>query len=92
MGGSHDQVLAQYYSYAESKEIIEAVTIDAKIDLSLESHLRSENFLMEMLTGEPNFIRHYSHIAFQSYLAHPRMLETMDKLRFDCFPRWTCAG
>ena len=85
LGGSHDLALAQYYAFAESKSLIEAVTIDAKIDLSLESSQRSENFLMEMLTGEPNFIRHYSHIAFQSYLAHPRMLETMDKLRFDCF-------
>lgn len=85
LGGSHDLALAQYYAFAESKSLIEAVTIDARIDLSLESTQRSENFLMEMLTGEPNFIRHYSHIAFQSYLAHPRMLETMDKLRFDCF-------
>jgi formiminoglutamase len=85
IGGSHDLALSQYYAFAESKEIIEVVTIDAKIDLSLDSHFRTESFLMEMLTGEPNYIRHYSHIAFQSYLAHPRMLETMDKLRFDCF-------
>ena len=40
---------------------------------------------MEMLTDEPNFIHHYNHIGFQSYYVHPRMLETMDKLRFDCF-------
>ena len=40
---------------------------------------------MEMLTGEPNYVRHYNHIGFQSYYVHPRMLETMDKLRFDCF-------
>ena len=40
---------------------------------------------MDLLTGEPNFIRHYNHIAFQSYYVHPRMLETMDKLHFDCY-------
>jgi hypothetical protein len=40
---------------------------------------------MEMLTGDPNYIRHYNHIAFQSYFVHPQMLQTMDKLRFDCF-------
>ena len=38
-----------------------------------------------MLTGEPNFIRHYNHIGFQSYYVHPEMLETMDRLRFDCY-------
>ena len=55
------------------------------IDLKAESQVRSENFLMEMLTDEPNLVRHYNHIGFQSYFVHPRMLETMDKLRFDCY-------
>ena len=43
------------------------------------------DYLMEMLTSEPNFVKHYNHIGFQSYFVHPRMLETMDKLRFDCY-------
>jgi len=85
LGGSHDLTLAQYHSYTSRNQIIEATCVDALIDLSMESRNRSENFLMEMLTGEPNFIRHYNHIAFQSYYVHPHMLETMDKLRFDCF-------
>ncbi len=59
--------------------------MDALIDLNIDSTHRSDNFLMEMLTGEPNYIRHYNHIGFQSYFVHPHMLETMDKLRFDCF-------
>lgn len=85
LGGSHDLTLAQYYSYSSRKKIVEATCIDALIDISMESNNRSENFLMEILTGEPNFIRHYNHIAFQSYYVHPHMLETMDKLRFDCY-------
>ena len=85
LGGSHDLTLAQYQAYAENKRLIEASCVDALIDLNIDSPFRHENFLMEMLTGEPNYIRHYNHIAFQSYFVHPRMLETMDKLRFDCF-------
>jgi arginase family enzyme len=85
IGGSHDNTLAQYFAYKEINKIVEATVIDATIDLKSESSLRSENFLMEMLTGEPNMVRHYNHIGFQSYLVHPHMLETMDKLRFDCF-------
>jgi formiminoglutamase len=85
LGGSHDLTLAQYNAYAENKKAIEASCIDALIDLDIDSPFRHENFLMEMLTGEPNYIRHYNHIGFQSYFVHPRMLETMDKLRFDCF-------
>jgi len=85
LGGSHDITLAQYFAYKDLNRIIEATVIDATIDLRSESSLRSENFLMEMLTGEPNMVKHYNHIGFQSYFVHPRMLETIDKLRFDCF-------
>ena len=85
IGGSHDLTLAQYQAMADKKKVIEMVCIDALVDLNLDSQNRSENFLMEILTGEPNFIRHYNHIGFQSYFVHPRMLETMDKLRFDCY-------
>ena len=84
IGGSHDVTLAQYFAYKELGKSTEATCIDATIDLRGESSIRSENFLLEMLTGEPNFIKHYNHIGFQSYFVHPRMLETMDKLRFDC--------
>ena len=85
LGGSHDLIMAQYYAYASKKQVIEAVCVDAKIDLNIEAWQPAEHFLMELLTSDPNFIRHYNHIGFQSYFAHPSMLETLDKLRFDCF-------
>lgn len=85
LGGGHDLTLAQYQAYAEQQKVIEATCIDALINIDINSIFRSQSFLMEMLTGEPNFIAHYNHIGFQSYFVHPRMLETMDKLRFDCY-------
>ena len=85
LGGSHDITLAQYRSYTGLNQSIEATCIDAAINLRGESPIRSENFLLEMLTEEPTLISHYNHLAFQSYFVHPRMLETMDKLRFDCY-------
>ena len=85
LGGSHDLTIAQYYSYADTKKIIEGTCIDALINIDMNSMFRSQHFLMELLTGEPNFMSHYNHIGFQSYFVHPRMLETMDKLRFDCY-------
>lgn len=85
LGGSHDLTLAQYGAYRDRRQVIEAACIDSLINLDIDSRQRDLNFLMEMLTGEPNFIRHYNHIGFQSYYVHPGMLETMDKLRFDCF-------
>ena len=85
LGGSQDLTLAQYYTFVDDKKLMDAVGIDSIIDINIDSPFRSDNFLMEMLTAEPNYMRHYNHIGFQSYFVHPRMLETMDKLRFDCF-------
>ena len=85
LGGSHDLTLGQYHAFADDKRQVEAVGLDAVIDINIDSPFRSDNFLMDLLTAEPNYMRHYNHIGFQSYFVHPRMLETMDKLRFDCF-------
>ena len=92
LGGSNDLALAQYGAYADDKKAVDAVGVDALIDINLESPFRADNFLMELLTKEPNYMRHYNHIGFQSYYVHPRMLETMDKLRFDCFRVGTVKG
>lgn len=85
LGGSHDNTMAQYNAFKALDQYIEATVIDAKIDLQSQSMLPAENFLLDMLTGEPNMVQHYNHIGFQSYFVHPHMLETIDKLRFDCF-------
>lgn len=84
LGGSHDLMLAQYQSLGAQGKIVEGLCIDAKMDMQVESLIPAENFLMEMFTGMPNYLKHYNHIGFQSYFIHPGMLETIDKLRFDC--------
>jgi arginase family enzyme len=66
IGGSHDVTLAQYEAYIELNQQIEATGVDAMIDLRGESPIRSENFLMDMLTSEPVMVKHYNHVAFQS--------------------------
>ena len=85
LGGSHDLTTAQYESYAALNQIIEAVCVDARIDMDVDSPLPSDNFLLPLFTREPNFLRQYNHIGFQSYMVHPGMLQTVDKLGFDCF-------
>jgi len=44
IGGSHDITLAQYGAYVQQQKIIEAVCVDAKIDLDMDSALPAENF------------------------------------------------
>ena len=83
LGGSHDLTLQQYEVFRSREQLAEAVVADMLIDLNENEETTDGSFLMDMLTNTPNFIAHYSHIGFQSYYAQPRMLETLDKLRFD---------
>ncbi|MBV9989232.1 MAG: formimidoylglutamase [Chitinophagaceae bacterium] len=85
IGGSHDNTTAQYQAYGSLNRIIDAVGVDARIDLDMESLLPADQFLVEMFTGMPNHLRMYTHVGFQSYFMHPQMLETIDKLGFDCY-------
>jgi len=85
LGGSHDIMMAQYNVYAEQKQIIEVANVDATIDIDINAAIPAEGFLLPMLTNEPNYVKHYNHVGFQSYFVHPAMLETIDKLGFDCY-------
>lgn len=84
IGGSHDNTLAIYRAYAAQKQIIEATLVDALIDIDREARLQADNFLLEMLTSEPNYIKQFNLLGFQSYFTFPGLLEAIDKLRFDC--------
>jgi formiminoglutamase len=85
IGGSHDLTFQQYEVFKKAEEMVVASCADMLIDLDETEEVTDRSYLMDMLTGAPNFMAHYSHIAFQSYYAHPRMLETLDKLRFDFY-------
>ena len=85
IGGSHDNTVAQSNAFKKLNRLHQIITIDAKIDLDKDSPKFDDNYLLDLFTQSPNFIKHYNHIGFQSYFVHPDMLETIDKLRFDCF-------
>jgi formiminoglutamase len=85
IGGSHDLTMQQYEVFKRSEQLITVAVADMLIDLDETETITSRSYLMDMLTSQPNFVGHYSHIGFQSYYAHPKMLETLDKMRFDFF-------
>lgn len=85
LGGTQDLTLQQYEVFKQHQETVDAAVIDSLIDLEDEEACSDKSFLMDMLTSHPNYIRNYSHIGFQSYYVNPRMLETLDKLRFDFY-------
>ncbi|HMP91239.1 MAG TPA: hypothetical protein PKD90_00065 [Phnomibacter sp.] len=74
-----------YQVFEQRQQLIELTVVDALIDLDRESPMPAEKYLLEVLTNDPNYVRHFNLIGFQSYFAFPNLLETIDKLRFDCF-------
>ncbi|MDA3613555.1 arginase family protein [Polluticaenibacter yanchengensis] len=85
IGGSHDLTTPLYHVFAERNQIIEISLVDAFFDIDRENYYADKKFLLDMLLGEPNYVRHFNIIGFQSYFTYPKMLETIDKLRFDCY-------
>lgn len=85
IGGGHDLKLEQYDPFRKNQEIITATTTDMLVDLEEQEMITEKSYLMDLLTSQPNFIRHYNHIGFQSYYVQPKMLESLDKLRFDFY-------
>ncbi len=85
IGGSQDLTMEQYQAFKKSEKMINAAAIDMLIDLEESETLNDKSYLMNLLTHAPNFVSHFSLIGFQSYYTNPKLLETLDKLRFDCF-------
>ena len=84
IGGSHDLTLQQYNVFRDQDEIIDFTVIDMLADLDDTSGNRYDNHLMEALTSMPNYVRHFNLLGFQSYYVNPNLIETFDKLHFDC--------
>ncbi len=84
LGGSHDLTLQQYEVFKEAEEIIDFTIVDMLADVAEGSGTNYDDYLMTALTSTPNFVRHFNLIGFQSYYVNPHLIETLDKLRFDC--------
>lgn len=85
LGGSQDLTLQQYDAFRKENETIDAAIIDMLIDLNETETIDDTGYLMDMLTTQPNFVKNFTHIGFQSYYVNPNLLDTLNKLRFDCY-------
>lgn len=85
LGGSHDLTIQQYEVFKQKKEMVDFTVIDMLVDLNDDTETEYNSFLLEALTSSPNYVRHFNLIGFQSYYANPHLIETLDKLQFDCF-------
>ncbi len=84
IGGSHDLTVQQYEVFKTMEKVIDFSIVDMLADINDTPDMRYDNYLVEALTSSPNFVRNFNLIGFQSYYVNPNVIETFDKLRFDC--------
>lgn len=84
IGGSQDATIGQFLAYENGDKPITLLNIDSKIDL-IENVDKSASFLRDILTHDPNFLFHYSHLGYQSFLVEKEQLEGLEKLHFELY-------
>ncbi|MEN2283989.1 formimidoylglutamase [Algoriphagus sp. SE2] len=82
IGGTHDLDFAQYLSYQNMKKLVSLLTVDPKVDMD-ENGPMAERHTQEIILHQPNFLFSYSHLAYQSFLVDPTLINVMEKLYFD---------
>lgn len=85
IGGSQDLTIQQYEPFFELKKMVNISAIDMLLDLEESENTNDTSYLMKLFTEPVSFIKHFNSIAFQSYLTNPLMIQTLDRLRFDCY-------
>lgn len=82
IGGTHDLDYGQYLSYKKMKKLVSLLTVDAKLDME-ETGPMADQHTQEIILHQPNFLFSYSHLAYQSFLVDPSLINVMEKLYFD---------
>lgn len=86
IGGSHDLCYGQYGGYQEFGKMINVSVVDSFIDIrENEEEINADNFLINLLTHQPNYLFNYSQLAYQVHYASPMTIDTLDKLHFDMY-------
>ena len=85
IGGTHDISYGQFLGHGGTDNMVNVVVFDEKIDLfSTEDDLDPESFLYRMLMKK-SFLFNFAHVGYQRYLVDPMMLDTLEKLHFECY-------
>lgn len=84
IGGSHDLDIGQYKAYQGMDKLVSMLNIDAFLDME-ESGSPNQQHIQQILLYNPNFLFHYGHLAYQTYLIESRTMEVLEKLYFESY-------
>jgi formiminoglutamase len=84
IGGGHDLSYAVYKAYSKLERFITLTSVDSKFDIGLKNdNLDSLSHLGKIISHKPNFLFHYSNLAYQSYYVSSNAVEMLQEMNFD---------
>ena len=84
IGGTHNMDYGQYMAYEGLEKLISVLNVDAFLDME-ESDEPDKTHIHQMLVHEPNYLFHYSHLAYQSYLIEKTSISVLERLYFESY-------
>jgi len=83
-GGTHGLDYGQYQAYDGLEKLVTVLNVDAFIDMDETGEENADKqHVHKILLHEPNYLFHYSHLAYQSYLVTRETLAVLEKLYFE---------
>ena len=83
IGGSHDLDLAQFLAYEDLDKLVSVLNVDAYMDMEEYAEEEQKKHIHKMMVHDPNFLFHYSHLAYQSYLVDHNVPQVLELLYFE---------
>ena len=84
VGGSHDMIYPIYKSYSYNKILTNIVSVDNQFDFSQDEELISgRSYMSRIIMEDPNFLRNYTNLGYQSFFIAQQELDLMNKLFFE---------
>lgn len=84
LGGAHNMDYGQFKAYEGLEKLITVLNVDAFLDME-ESEDPTHSHIHEMLVHEPNYLFHYSHLAYQTYLIEKSSIDVLERLYFETY-------
>jgi len=85
VGDTHDISYGQFRAHTELEKPVNVVVVDQSIDLFSHTNAFNEHsFLYKILMEQP-FLSNFTQIGYQRYYVNPSMVDTLEKLHFECY-------
>ncbi|MEC4116935.1 formimidoylglutamase [Myroides phaeus] len=85
IGGSQDMTYAIYRGYDKLEQMVNLVSIDAKLDLAKEGSFPAESFLSRIIMEEPVNLFNFSNIGYQTYFNAQEEIDLIESLYFEAY-------